>query len=672
MMPPVSVEMKGDIVWVTIDYPPVNATATAVRAGLLDAITNAQGAELAVLQCAGATFVAGGDMTEFDAPAQEPHLPDVVNALEASAVPFVALLHGTVLGGGFEIAMACAFRVAHPRTRFGLPEVNVGLVPGAGGTQRAPRLVGWDLAFDMACLGQLKTAADLDAVGALDAVTEDFEVAVSQFVGRPSAPVSGRSIDPLSAAQEAQFLERADKVAKGRHAPRLNLEMLKLASGPFKDGQPKERALHLDLRSAPESLALRHQFFAERSVTKPAVIKGVVPLPLGQIAIVGGGLMGSGIAAACLIAGYAVTLIERDATSAESARNTVSTLLDGAVKRGKISEAKRDAQLVQLQTTDSYGQASDADLAIEAVFEDLTAKREVMQRLSRVLRKDAILATNTSYLNPDEIFDRVEHRGRCVGIHFFSPAHIMKLVEVVRAEETEADILATAFAFAKSLRKTPVLSGICDGFIGNRVLAAYRRAAEYMLADGALPHEIDAAMRGFGMAMGPFEAQDMSGLQIALANRRRQDATRDPNERYVPISDLLCAADRFGRRSGKGWYAYPQGSRSGVPDPYVEALITAYSAEASITRRSFSDDEIQIQLLAVMANEGAKIVEEGIAENAAAVDVVKVSGYGFPRHRGGPMHWAAHVAPGVLKTALDAVEVASPGAWTRASRFSDI
>ncbi len=671
MTSPVSVEIKGDVAWVTIDHPPVNATATVVRAGLLEAIPEVQGARLAVLRCAGQTFVAGGDMTEFDAHAQEPHLPDVVNAIETSAVPFVALLHGNVLGGGLEIAMACAFRVAHPKTRFGLPEVNVGLIPGAGGTQRGPRLLGWDMAFEMACLGQLKTSADLDAVDALDAVTDDFEGAVSRFIGQTTVPVSKREIGPMPSFKAEQFLARVEKAAKGREAPRHNFDMLKLASTPFEEAQPKERALHLDLRNASESIALRHQFFAERSVVKPAIISQEKPAALSQIAIVGGGLMGSGIATSCLNAGYAVTVIERDESAASQARATIASLLEGAVKRGKVSEANRDAQLTQLTTTASYTEASGADLAIEAVFEDLTAKRDVMRKLAEVAKNDAILATNTSYLNPDDIFEGIEPLDRCLGIHFFSPAHIMKLVEVVQASQTSAQTLATGFTFARALRKTPVLSGICDGFIGNRILAAYRRAAEYMLVDGALPPQIDAAMRNFGMAMGPFEAQDMSGLQIALANRRRLDATRDPNERYVPISDQLCARGRLGRKTGKGWYAYAEGERIGSPDPEVEALIIAYSTEASLTRHSFSDEDIQTQLLAVMANEGAKIVEEGIAENEAVVDVVKVSGYGFPRHRGGPMHWAKHVAPGVLNSALEAVEVASPGSWTRAKQFSN-
>ncbi len=379
--------------------------------------------------------------------------------------------------------------------------------------------------------------------------------------------------------------------------------------------------------------------------------------------------MGCGIAMACLLSNRQVVIIERDADAADTARQTVTSLLKGALARGKINQAGFDNRLAALVTSDTYGSAADVDLALEAVFEDLDVKRTVFGDLAEVVGPDTLLATNTSYLNPDEIFEGTPGAERCLGIHFFSPAHIMKLVEVVRASNTSDAALASAFGFASALRKTPVLAGICDGFIGNRILAAYRRAAEYLLADGALPHEVDAAMRAFGMAMGPFEAQDQAGLQIALANRRRQDASRNPAERYVDISDRICALDRFGKRSGAGWYAYADGAKHGERDPIVETLIQTYAQEMSISRRSFSEGDIQTQLLAVMANEGARLVEEGIAENAAAIDVVKCAGYGFPRWRGGPMHWAATVGHEAVRSALTILETASPGSWTRAGVF---
>jgi len=664
---PVTVQKADGIAWVTIDNPPVNATTTEVRAGLLRAVDAVQDCDSAVLACAGKTFVAGGDMSEFDSPPQEPHLPDVVNAIEASGTPFVAALHGNVLGGGFEIAMACAYRVAAPGTRFGLPEVNLGLIPGAGGTQRAPRLLGWQMAVEMAALGQMKSAEELLAAGGIDLITENVATALPRLLGQGHVPVSTVTVEAPRSFEPLESL--ALKAAKGRQSPLHNIEALKWATEPFDVGQPKERALHLKLRQSEESRALRHVFFAERRVAKPGLLSGVSAKPVREIVIVGGGLMGSGIATACLMAGYCVTLIERDSAAADAARTTITSQLQGAVKRGKLTAEFSETILGALTTTDTYTKASGADLAIEAVFEDLDAKRDVFQSLAEVARGDTLLATNTSYLNPEDIFADLSNPERCLGMHFFSPAHIMKLVEVIQTRHSSAETLATGFDVARRLRKTPVISGICDGFIGNRVLASYRRAAEYLLADGALPQDVDAAMRAFGMSMGPFEAQDMAGLQIAEANRRRQDAARPPNQRYVPIADQLCAAGRYGVRTGAGWYCYGEGGRTPQPDNIVATMIADYAAKAGITRRQITAEQIQAQLLATMANEGARIVEEGIAAEDAVVDVVKIAGYGFPRWRGGPMHWAAVQGETAIKRTLEQMDAASPESWTRARRY---
>jgi 3-hydroxyacyl-CoA dehydrogenase len=376
--------------------------------------------------------------------------------------------------------------------------------------------------------------------------------------------------------------------------------------------------------------------------------------------------MGAGIAAAALTAGLRVTLIERDADAAGAARERVSELLDGAVERGKMDGAARDTALAGFEAVDDDARAAGADLAIEAVFEDAAVKREVFAKLSEAMGEEAILATNTSYLDPRDIFRDIPRPDRCLGLHFFSPANIMKLLEVVRTPDTGAEVLATGFALARRLGKMPVLSGICDGFIGNRILSAYRRAADYLLADGALPHEVDAAMRGFGMAMGPYEVQDMAGLQIAWANRKRQAATRPAQERYVDIADRLCEMDRLGRRSGKGWYDYGD---DGKPrrSAEVEALIEAHSREHGIVRRNFAEDEITARLLAVMANEGLRILEEKIAERPGDVDVVEVHGYGFPRWRGGPMHHAAEVGWAGTRRTMHLVAEESPGSWVLAS-----
>ncbi|WP_164661930.1 FAD-dependent oxidoreductase [Tropicibacter sp. Alg240-R139] len=640
----VTVTHEGDIAWVEIDNPPVNATSTAVRAGLTAAAQQVQGARVAILTCAGRTFVAGGDISEFDRAPEEPHLPDVVQMIEDSETPFVAAMHGNVLGGGFEIAMGCAWRIAAPGTKFGLPEVNVGLIPGAGGTQRAPRLIGMQAAIDMACSGKILPAETLLDLGGVDQIAQgDLKDAARTFAQNlPNRPVKVRDrvVAALPLDEYAATETALKKRAKGQQSPILNLEALQWAALPFEQGQPVERALHLKLRHSVESRALRYAFFAERAVSKPKLIDGIEPRPLNQIAIVGGGLMGAGIAMACLSGCLSVTLIERDNAAANAARTRVDGLIEGGVKRGKFTVDQQADMLAHLTTTDSYADAADADLAIEAVFEDLDVKRDVFRQLAAVIGPDAILATNTSYLDPTLIFDGMPNLSRCLGLHFFSPAHVMKLLEIVKTPNTTPEVIATGFALGKRLRKVSVLSGICDGFIGNRMLAAFRREAEYLLADGALPHQVDSAMREAGLPMGPFELQDLTGLQIAWANRKRQAATRDPNERYERIADTLCEMDRLGQRSGKGWYRYKDASRAPIRDEDVEELIVAYSKDNGLPRQNFTPNDIADRLLEVLAREGQQIVDEGIADRAEDVDVVKLFGYGFPRWRGGPMFLA--------------------------------
>ena len=661
-------EVSGACATVRIDNPPVNATSTRVRAALLDAISKVQKCERAILTAAGRTFVAGGDMTEFDRDPEPPHLPDVVQAIEDSKTPFVAALHGNVLGGGLELAMACAARVAAPSTRFGLPEVNIGLVPGAGGTQRAPRLLGWEMAFEMACLGKLFTADDLLAIGGVDRIADDPLKAAQSLVLPDRIAVSRRAAPSVPQGWAEAKRAVATKEAKGAAAPEHNLDMLLAAECEFSISQPKERALHLRLRNSDESKALRHAFFAERSVLKPTAVSAGQPKEISRIAVVGGGLMGTGISMAALMAGLDVSIIERDGDAAEAAESRAHEMIEGAVKRGKASEERATAMRNALSASTEYSAAAKADLVIEAVFEDLGVKRQVFAEAAEFARDDAILATNTSYIDPREIFAGIPNQARCVGLHFFAPAHVMRLMEVVRLEATSADTLAASFALAKKMRKTPVLSGICDGFIGNRMLAAYRRTAEYMLADGSFPYQIDKAMTEFGYPMGPFAVQDLSGLQIAYANRKRQAETRDPDVRYIDILERLYGEGRVGQRSGKGWHDYPSG-RSPVRSPEVEEIIKQYSRTRGIKRRSFSEAEIQDRLIAALANEGARIVEEGIAENEAAVDVVKLSGFGFPRRRGGPMHTAASWGASRIKATLAQLESDSPGSWVRAMRY---
>ncbi|MBE9476672.1 MAG: enoyl-CoA hydratase/isomerase family protein, partial [Proteobacteria bacterium] len=505
--PIVQTRIEDDIAWVTINNPPVNATSAKVRQGLVTALEDIKSARVAILMCDGRTFIAGGDMTEFDAPPVLPHLPDVVQMIEDSTVPFVAAMHGTVLGGGFEVAMACAWRIAAAGTRFGLPEVNVGIIPGAGGTQRLPRLIGMDQAIDIACGGKIINAQDLLALGGLDLIaTGDLKQAAHAFVmnlpARPIA-VSKRDFTALTAAEMTAKKVALIKRAKGQKAPLENLAALAWANLPFPKGQPLERARHMELRNSAESRALRYAFFAERKVARPKAISGAVARDIDHIAVVGGGLMGAGIATAALNAGLKVTMIERDKAAAGAGHARVVSLLDGALQREKITAEQHKQRIAAFAAGDSYAMAAQAQLAVEAVFEDVDVKRSVFTELATVMDRDAILATNTSYLDPDLIFEGIENPSRCLGLHFFSPAHIMKLLEIVQTPQTGADVLATGFALGKKMRKTSVLSGVCDGFIGNRMLAAYRRAADYILADGAFPYQVDAAMRSFGMPMGP-------------------------------------------------------------------------------------------------------------------------------------------------------------------------
>ena len=663
----VSTSIQKDIALVCVNNPPVNATSTALRQDLLNAVTKCENmaVKAVILHCKGPTFIAGGDMTEFDAPPALPHLPDLVQAIEDSAVPWVAALHGTVLGGGFEIAMGCAYRVALHKTRFGMPEVSVGLIPGAGGTQRLPRLIGIEAAIDMIASGRMVGADEIYNLGGLDIVSHAATAldAAKEFCtslpDRPAA-ISQRLCSTLSESAIEKIRAEIRKKAKDQQSPLHCLEATLMATHmPFEEGQPKERAFHIALRDSAESRALRHAFFAERAVSKPVILGQSNPRDIKRIVVVGGGLMGAGIAFSCLQAGLKVILLERDQDAANAGSNRISELINGGVKRAKLSPEKAGDLRKNLQTGTDYRLAENADMAIEAVFEDLAVKQAVFQQLQNVMRSDAILATNTSYIDPVEIMRGISNPSRCIGLHFFSPAHIMKLLEIVHLPTTDPEVIATGFALAKRLRKIAVLSGICDGFIGNRILAAYRREADYLLMDGAKPEDIDTAMRTFGMPMGPYELQDLTGLQIAWANRKRQAAKRPPKERYVKVADMLCEAGRLGQRSGAGWYRYNQSSTTPISDQYVTDLIKSLDAG----QQNFNQDDIINRILAAIINEGGRILEEGIAERAIDVDMVMIHGYGFPRWRGGPMHYANETGLAQIKEAMAQVALQSPNSW---------
>jgi len=669
----VDVVIKDGHALVTIDNPPVNAIAVNVRRGLMEAlrIVNEANCKTAAIVCAGNTFVAGGDISEFAGPPPLPHLPDVLDAIEASPVPFIAVLHGTVLGGGLELALACAWRIADAKTRIGLPEVNLGLIPGAGGTQRLPRVIGLERAARMAANGKPVGAATFKEFGGLDLTfSGDPMAALASFRDTLPARPTNTSDRPVEGVDLTALKAEIKKSAKGADAPMIALETTALAAKmPFAEGSKIERQTHLDLRQSAQSRALRRLFFASRSVTRPARLKAFEPAAIKHVAIVGGGLMGAGIAAASLAAGHRVTLLERDTETADAGRGRVEAIIAKDLASGRITEDKAQARRSAFAAGADYSAAADADIAIEAVFEDPEVKRAVFSQLADVMSEDALIATNTSYLDPNMISQGMPGPGRFLGLHFFSPANIMKLVEVVGTSVTSDQTMATAFAFARGLGKIPVETGVCDGFIGNRILSAYRRQADYMVADGASPYDVDAAMRGLGMPLGPYELQDRTGLQISWANRKRQLAAGTWPGRYVDIADKLCEMGRQGRGSPakKGWYDHTDAA--GQSDPEIEAMVAAWRTEHGTGGQTFTADDIVMRIMAAILNEANLIIEEGIATSDTAVDIVWTEGYGFPKHLGGPMFWAEETGMDRMREAFAAIDAQSPGSWKAAGVF---
>ncbi len=653
MTQPVSYTREGAIGLIRIDNPPVNATSQAVRAGLdaaLAAFADDAAAQAAVIYCAGRTFVAGADIREFGKPPQEPHLPDVIARIEASPKPVVAALHGTVLGGGLEVALGAHYRVALPGTRLGLPEVTLGLMPGAGGTQRLPRLTGTEAAVEIITSARQVGAEEARTLGIIDALGEgeprEAGIALARALlaeGKGARPTGALPAPaPLSDSALADWQKRLARAHPGDVArPEALAAVQEAATLSLPEGLASERARFLRLMQTPQRAALIHAFFAEREVARQPDLDGVEPRALDRIGVIGGGTMGAGIAVACLLAGLDVTLVERDAEAAGKARDTVAGLLSGSVKRGKLAPARRDALLTDaFRAVDNYEALAEADLVIEAVFEKLEVKREVFSRLDALCRPGAVLATNTSYLDVNEIAGFTSRPGDVVGLHFFSPAHVMRLLEIVEGAKTAPDVMATAFALARRLKKIGVRAGVCDGFIGNRLLQAYRSAADHMVLDGASPFQVDKALTDFGFAMGPYQTSDLAGLDIGFFNRQRKAATRDPRERVPVFADRLYELGRLGRKSARGYYIYDDSTPRGRPDPEMEAMLAGIRADLGITPRAFTDAEIVARYMAAMVNEAARIVEEGIARRPLDVDVTLLNGYGFPRLQGGPMHWA--------------------------------
>ncbi|MGM0562504.1 MAG: 3-hydroxyacyl-CoA dehydrogenase NAD-binding domain-containing protein, partial [Pseudomonadota bacterium] len=611
--PRVRMERAGPIAVIVIDNPPINAGSLEVRRGLLDAIqavTDSAEVTGAVLIGEGTTFIAGSDLREFGQPLEDPQLPTVIKAVEESPKPFVAAIHGAALGGGFELALGCDARVAAEDAVVGLPEVTLGIIPGAGGTQRLPRLIGLSKAIELICTGRRVSAPEASMLGLIDA-TFDMDlksgaIAYASSLAGQKRPVIQRSV-PFEQEETINAAETQARKAGRERPPVLEaIRIIRLATEATPSvALEAERDVFQRLRVSEEAFALRHHFFAERQATKPAILKKVEPRPIESVAVIGSGTMGVGIAISALNAGYPVTLVDVDSQALERGQERLREYYQGSIARGKLSEEQVANCLERLSTATNYETLATTDLLIEAVFEDLEIKQKVFRALDEVAHQMAILATNTSYLKVSKIAEATNRPDFVMGLHFFSPAQIMRLLEVVQAEQTSSEVMATGMAFGRKLKKLPVLVQDSFGFIGNRIYAAYRAQCEFMLEEGALPEEIDKALEAYGFAMGPFAVGDMSGLDIAWQMRKQRADKRDPDARYVRIPDILCEMGRFGRKSGAGYYDYREDSKQGKPDPEVAEIVRSESERKGFTRHSFNDEEIQRRALLAMANEAA-------------------------------------------------------------------
>ncbi len=659
----------GAIAIIAMDNPPVNALSHALRSGLVAAIEKARDSDAvkAVMLIGTArAFSAGADISEFGTPRQPPSLIDVVALLDAMAKPVIAAISGLALGGGFELALGCHYRVAAPGSRVGLPEVKLGLLPGAGGTQRLPRLVGAEAAAQIIVSGDPVPAAKALAMGALDAVLEgDFRAAALDFTrevmkagGKPPR-VRDRD-DKLAAAKaDPSVIDRA--VAKqlqrlrGLPAPKACVDAVRAAvTMPFEEGQKKELALFMGLLGSPESKAQRHVFFAEREAAKlPDMPADTKEKPIARAVVIGAGTMGGGIAMCFANAGIPVRVIETEQAALTRGLDRVAENYRIAISRGSLSQAEMDKRMAQISGTIDFGAVAEGDLVIEAVFEEMDLKRRVFAEIDRLAKQGALLASNTSTLDINEIAAATKRPEDVLGMHFFSPANVMRLLEIVRARKTSYAALATALGIGRRIGKVTSVVGVCDGFVGNRMLARRTTQAEMLLLEGALPWDVDAAVLAFGFPMGPFAMGDLAGLDVGWRIRKARGVTAE-------ISDTLCEAGRFGQKTGAGYYRYEKGSRTPMPDPEVEKIILAASEKRGITRRPIGAAEITERMIYPMINEGARILEERMAMRASDIDIIWIYGYGWPVWRGGPMFYADQVGLPQIRDRLAQYAATSP------------
>ena len=649
-----ALEIKNGIAVVRFDNPPVNSLGLELRQSIAEAIERANAdpkIDAVVLIGSGAGFSGGADIREFGTPkaGTPPNLLNLISMMEDSAKPVIAAISGVCMGGGLELALGCHYRVAAAGAKIALPEVKLGLLPGAGGTQRLPRLIGAEAAVNMIASGSTVASEKLRGTPLFDAFAEgDLLEFALDFARRVVAEKRGlkrvRDLKVSMPNHEAffQFARNTVKAVAGRYpAPVSCVEAVAAAfDRPFDAGLKRERELFAALMLSPESAALRHVFQAERAASHILDVPGDTPTrPIRRVGIIGAGTMGGGISMSLINAGIPVVLLEMKQDALDKGLQTMRRNYQGALKKGTLTEAALDARMALVAPTLDYAQLQDVDLVIEAVFESMEVKKQVFEKLDAVVKQGAILASNTSALNLDEIAGFTKRPQDVIGLHFFSPANVMRLLEIVRGAKTAKDVMATAMQLAKKIGKVAVISGVCDGFIGNRMVARYGAAANDLIMAGALPQQVDAALQEFGMAMGPFRMGDLAGLDIGMAGRKRR-AAEFPDRDFSNVADDLCAAGRFGQKTGAGWYRYEAGSRNAIPDPAVTAIIEKYRKQKGIAPRKVSNEEIVERCIYALVNEGARIVEDGIAQRSSDIDVVYLNGYGFPPWRGGPMFYA--------------------------------
>ena len=654
-------QLHGDIAVITLNNPPVNGLGLATRQGITECLAkaNAESAARAiVITGAGKAFSGGADIKEFGSPKamQEPNLLSVILAIENSAKPVVAAIHSVVMGGGLELALGCHYRVAAPGTSVALPEVKLGLLPGAGGTQRLPRALGVEPALNMIVSGEpikSEMLAMLPGQKLFDKMAASADTLLDEAMNYARSVADVRPMPlvrelPCRHPQGDAYFQFARNMVKGMAknfpAPGKCVDAVQAATkGKFEAGMATERELFINLMWTPESKALRHIFMAERAASKIPDVPAETPLrAINSVAVIGAGTMGGGISMNFLNAGIPVVMLEMKQDALDRGVAIIRKNYESQVKKGKLKQDKYDQRMSLLSTTLSYDALKDADMVIEAVFEEIGVKEAVFKELDRVMKPGAILASNTSTLNVDTIADFTKRPQDVVGLHFFSPANVMRLLEVVRGAKTAKDVMATVMVIAKKIKKTAVVSGVCDGFIGNRMIEQYGRQGGFLLDEGCTPAQVDKAIEKFGFAMGPFRMGDLAGNDIGWAIRKRRSVER-ADMKYSKTADLLCEKGRFGQKTGAGWYDYVAGKRDAIPNAEVVQMIEDYRKAQGITPRKISDEEIVQRLVYSLVNEAARILEDGIASRASDIDMVYLMGYGFPIYRGGPMNYADQV-----------------------------